>query len=271
MSVKTCLKFCPIASGSDGNSVYIGSDNANILIDAGISGKRIQDGLRSGAGVNAESLDCIFLTHEHTDHIQSAGVLSRRYGTSLCATEKTWNYIERHSLLGKIEPEKKHTIKVGEKFAVKDMVVEAFDIPHDAAGPVGYCVYIEDKKVAVATDLGCITDSIRESLFGADIVLIESNHDLDMLKNGRYPAMLKRRIMGDYGHLSNRGAGELITEIVSSRLKHVFLGHLSAENNMPIVAMETVMSILDTNRIKVGKDFDLHLAQRSAPSGSLIL
>jgi len=271
MSVRQALKFCPIASGSDGNSVYIGSDNTHILIDAGISGKRIQDGLLNGAGTNAEALDCIFLTHEHTDHIQSAGVLSRRYGTSLCATEKTWSYIERHNLLGKIEKDKKHTIKVGEKFMVKDISVEAFDIPHDAAGPVGYCVYIGDKKVAVATDLGCVTDNIREKLFGADIVLIESNHDLEMLKNGRYPDMLKRRIMGERGHLSNRGAGELIAEIISTRLKHVFLGHLSAENNMPIVAMETVMSILEANRIKVGKDLDLRLAQRGAPSGSLIL
>jgi len=265
------VRFCPIASGSDGNSVYIGSDNAHILIDAGISGKRLEQGLLNGVGVSAESLECIFITHEHTDHIKSAGVLSRRYGTSLCATEKTWAYIERHDLIGKIAPDKKHTIKAGEKLEVKDITVEAFNIPHDAAEPVGYCVYIEDKKIAVATDLGCVTDNIREKLFGADIVLIESNHDIEMLKNGSYPAMLKRRILGERGHLSNRGAGELIAEIISTRMKYVFLGHLSAENNMPIVAMETVMSILDMNRIKVGKDIDLRLAERSVASKSLVL
>jgi len=265
------VKFCPIASGSDGNSIYIGNDNTHILIDAGISGKRIKDGLLYGAGVDPELLDCIFITHEHTDHIQSAGVLSRRYGTSLCATEKTWAYIERHNLIGAVDSAKKYTIQVGEKFELKDIVVEAFDIPHDAAQPVGYSVYLEDKKISVATDLGSVTDNIREKLFGADIVLLESNHDLEMLKNGRYPAVLKRRIMGDRGHLSNIGAGELIAEIISDRLKHVFLGHLSAENNLPIVAMETVMTILGKNRINVGKDLDLHLAQRSMPSGSLVL
>jgi len=265
------VKFCPIASGSDGNSIYIGSDNTHILIDAGISGTRIKDGLISDANISPESLDCIFITHEHTDHIQSAGVLSRRYGTSLCATEKTWAHIERHNLIGKVDSEKKHTIQVGEKFALGDMIVEAFDIPHDAAQPVGYCIYLEDKKIAVATDIGSVTDNIREKMFGADIVLIESNHDLEMLKNGRYPAVLKRRIMGERGHLSNRGAGELIVEIISKRMKHVFLGHLSAENNMPIIAMETVSSILDVNRIKVGKDISLHLAQRGVPTGSLVL
>jgi len=265
------VKFCPIASGSDGNSVYIGSDNTHILIDAGISGKRLEAGLISCVGVDPASLECIFITHEHTDHIKSAGVLSRRYGTSLCATAKTWAYIERHDLIGKVAPEKKNTIKSGEKFMVKDITVEAFDIPHDAAEPVGYCVYIEDRKIALATDLGCVTDNIREKLFGADIVLIESNHDIEMLKNGSYPAMLKRRILSERGHLSNRGAGELIAEIISTRLKHVFLGHLSAENNMPIVAMDTVMSILDTNRIKVGKDIDLRLAERGAASKSLVL
>ena len=265
------VTFCPIASGSDGNSVYIGGGNAHILIDAGISGKRIKEGLLSGANIWPDALDCIFITHEHTDHIQSAGVLSRRYGTSLCATAKTWRYIERHNLIGQVDSSKKHTIQTGEKLQIKDMVVEAFDIPHDAAEPVGYCVYSEGKKIAVATDLGCVTDNIREKLFGADIVLLESNHDLDMLKGGRYPPMLKRRIMGDLGHLSNRGAGELIAEIVSDRLKHVFLGHLSAENNMPMIAMDTVMSILGKNNINVGSDLNLHLAQRTFPTGKLVL
>jgi len=265
------VKFCPIASGSDGNSIYIGSDSTHILIDAGLSGKRIKEGLESAAGINCEELDAIFITHEHSDHIQAAGILSRRYGTLLYASEKTWAHINRHNLIGEVAPSKKHIVQAGEPCSLGDLSVEAFEIPHDAAGPVGYCVYLEDKKITVATDIGSVTDNIREKLFGSDVILLESNHDIEMLKNGRYPAILKKRIMGDKGHLSNRMAGELLCEVMCKELKHVFLGHLSAENNMPLIAMDTVSAILSANHIKVGKDIGLHLAQRGTFSERLEL
>jgi len=265
------IKFCPIASGSDGNSVYVGNGDTHILIDAGLSGKRIKEGLENAVGIGCEELDGIFITHEHTDHIQGAGVISRRYGTPLYATKKTWECIERRGLIGKVDKSKKHIIYSGEDFALKTIAVEPFDIPHDAAQPVGYCVYSEDKKITIATDIGCVTDNIREKMFGSDLILLESNHDLEMLKNGSYPAVLKKRIMSDRGHLSNRGAGELLADIICPKLKYVFLGHLSAENNMPLIAMDTVTAILGANQIKVGKDFNLYLAQRGAVSDSLVL
>ncbi|MCL2564913.1 MAG: MBL fold metallo-hydrolase [Defluviitaleaceae bacterium] len=265
------LKFCPISSGSDGNSIYIGSEDVHILIDAGLSGKRISEGLENAVGIGCDKLDGIFITHEHTDHIQGAGIISRRYGTPLYATKKTWECIDRRNLIGKVDEDRKHIINSGEELGLKNIVIEAFDIPHDAAQPVGYCVYLEDKKITVATDIGCVTDNVREKLFGSDIILLESNHDLEMLKNGSYPAILKKRIMGDKGHLSNRSAGELLADIICPKLKYVFLGHLSAENNMPLIAMETVATILDANHIKVGRDFHLYLAQRGSVSDSLIL
>ena len=265
------VKFCPIASGSDGNSVYIGSDDTHILIDAGLSGKRINEGLENAAGISCDKLDGIFITHEHTDHIKGAGVVSRRYGTPLYATKKTWEHIDRRNLIGAVPENKKNIIQSGEKFSLKSIIIEAFDIPHDAAQPVGYSVYLEDKKITVATDIGCVTDSMREKIFGSDIILLESNHDLEMLKNGSYPAVLKKRIMSDKGHLSNRGAGELLADIICPKLKYVFLGHLSAENNMPLIAMETVTTILGANHIKVGRDFHLYLAQRGVVSESLII
>jgi len=265
------IKFCPIASGSDGNSIYIGSDTTHILIDAGLSGKRIKEGLESAVNLDGKNLDAIFLTHEHSDHIQGAGIFSRRYGAHLYATAKTWGHIDRHNLIGAVDSAKKHIIEPDGPCIIGDFTIEAFDIPHDAAQPVGYCVYMDDKKITVATDIGSVTDNIRERLFGSDIILLESNHDLEMLKNGRYPAVLKRRIMGERGHLSNRGAGELLSEIVCSKLKNVFLGHLSAENNMPLIAMDTVSTILEASHIKIGKDLNLHLAQRGSFSESLII
>jgi len=179
--------------------------------------------------------------------------------------------MERHNLIGNIHPMCKKIIYAEENCVINDIMVLPFDIPHDAAQPVGYCVYLEDKKISVATDMGCITDNIREKLFDSDVLLLESNHDLDMLRNGRYPERLKKRILGDKGHLSNNSAGELLTEVVSSKLKHVFLGHLSAENNRPLIALETVTTILGVNQIQTGRDFKLYLAQRGAVSESLVI
>ena len=265
------VKFCPIASGSDGNSIYIGNEYTHILIDAGISGKRIKAGLEDSANVSPEKLDAVFITHEHTDHIQGAGVISRKYNVPIYATEKTWLAMERHNLIGDVAASNRRVIYAEEKCIINDIAVQPFDIPHDAAQPVGYCVYLEDRKISVATDMGCVTDNIREKLYDSDILLLESNHDLEMLKNGRYPQQLKRRILGDRGHLSNKSAGELLAEIISTKLKHVFLGHLSAENNRPLVAMDTVTSILENNHIKAGREFNLYLAQRGVASESLIL
>ncbi|MDR1689152.1 MAG: MBL fold metallo-hydrolase [Clostridiales bacterium] len=258
----SALRFCPIASGSSGNSTYIGTGDTHILIDAGISGKRAEL-LLEGLSVSAQSLNAIFITHEHADHILGAGVLSRRFDVPIYACENTWRKIDSRNLMGKIAPHNKKVFSYGQTVSVGDnLFLKPFQTPHDAAQPSGFNIFAEGRKISVATDMGIVTDTVREHIYGSDIMLLESNHDIEMLKNGPYPWQLKKRILGEYGHLSNAACGELITEIFSSKVKHIFLGHLSEENNEPALAFEAVSSILSANKIKPGCGFSLHLANR---------
>jgi phosphoribosyl 1,2-cyclic phosphodiesterase len=264
------MKFCPIASSSSGNCIYIGTSNTHILIDAGLSGVNIQKGLNA-LGIEASDIDAVFITHEHNDHIKGAGILSRRFDIPIFATQKTWTYIERFGSIGKISDRNKCFIHVGENCIINDMLVKAFNIPHDAADPVGYTVSAFGHKVAVVTDIGCITDTIKENLADCNALLIESNHDIEMLENGRYPRELKNRVRGNKGHLSNCSAGKFLSEIMNERLKHIFLGHLSEENNLPIVALDTVTSMLKAAGAFEAYQFKLCLADRECVSEACIL
>ncbi|MDR1531237.1 MAG: MBL fold metallo-hydrolase [Clostridiales bacterium] len=263
--------FCPLASGSDGNSVYIGADGTHVLIDAGLSGKAMEEALdiiRLPPGL----LDAIFITHEHGDHIQGAGVLSRRYRIPVYATKKTWAYMDRKSLLGRIAPENKRILpSEGGACALKGLEVRHFPIPHDAIDPVAYTIKTARHKISVATDMGHVTDIIKENLSGSDVLYVESNHDLDMLKNGPYPRELKARVMGLKGHLSNASAGRLIADVMSERLKYVYLGHMSEENNRPLIALDTVSNILAADNIVPGVNVRLYLAHRGMVSDALRL
>ena len=262
--------FCPIASGSNGNCVYAGSGDTHILFDAGMSGKRVQSSLRL-INVDPEKINAIFITHEHRDHISGAGILSRRYNIPLYATKKTWAAMDRETVLGPVARHNKKTVYYDNAYTVGEIVVKPFEISHDAAEPAGYSFFSGDYKVSIATDMGRATDNVKKQLYDSDVLLLESNHDLDMLKNGSYPWPLKKRILSDTGHLSNVGCGVLITEIMSKRLKYVYLGHLSDENNRPYIAMDTVTGILEANNIFPGKDLQLFLADRGQISEYLEL
>lgn len=254
-----------MASGSSGNSIFMSTGATKILIDAGLSGKRLESGL-SSIGVDCKSLDAILITHEHSDHIQGAGILSRRFDVPVYATSGTWDAMERLNTLGKIAPKNKNYVYADENLVLNDMLIRPFEIPHDAAQPVGYSVFAEGRKMTVATDIGYITPTVKENIYGSDILLLESNHDIDLLMNGRYPVQLKRRILSNYGHLSNVSAGQLLAEIMCDKLKHIFLGHLSEENNRPVLAYETVQNILVANKINVGTAVNLYLADRHKAS-----
>ena len=253
------MEFCTIASGSSGNSLYIGTKHTRILIDAGVSGKRLTEGLAQ-LSLQGGDIDALFVTHEHFDHIKGAGVFSRKFDVPIYATMETWDAMEEN--LGKIAAWNKRYVYEGETCVINDLCVRPFSIPHDAANPVGYSVSAQQKKITVATDIGHVTDIIRENITDSDVLLLEANHDEELLRKGGYPWHLKQRILGERGHLSNRTAGELLAEVMSGKMKHIFFGHLSEENNRPYLAYETVEEILQTHHIRLGGALRMDMAAR---------
>ena len=256
------MRLCSIASGSSGNCIYVGSDCAHVLIDAGISGRRVEAGLNS-LELTGRDLDGILITHEHSDHIKGLGVIARKYGIPIYATGGTVDAMVRSGSLGKIPEGIFREIREDEPFLIKDLVVNPFTIPHDAAQPVGYRLECGEHSVGIATDLGKYNEYIIENLQNLDALLLEANHDIRMLQVGRYPYYLKQRIMGDRGHLSNENAGQLLCRLLHDNLNAVFLGHLSKENNYEELAYETVCSevTMGDNPYK-SKDFKIQVAKR---------
>lgn len=265
------MKLCSIASGSSGNCIYIGSDEHSILVDAGISAKRIEQGLNS-FDMTAKDLDGIFVTHEHSDHIKGIGVMARRYHVPIYGTPGTISEIKQMSNLGKIEEDLFHTVAADTVLEMGDLSIEPFTISHDAAEPVGYKIENGDKKAAVATDMGVYNQYIVDKLQNLDALLLEANHDINMLQVGSYPYYLKRRILGERGHLSNESAGRLLCELLHDNMKAIFLGHLSHENNYEKLAFETVCSevTMGDNPYK-SSDFRIAVAHRDMVSECVII
>lgn len=260
------MRFLPIASGSSGNCIYVGDDTTHILIDAGISGKRIEAGLNL-AGITGKDLDAVFVTHEHADHIGGIGVLARKYDIPIYATIGTLQGIEYNKSVGDIDSDLLQSINRYENVSVGSLTIEAIPIPHDAADPICVRVTNGEKSVAVATDMGCVQQQVIEHLKGLDALLLEANHDVKMLQVGPYPYYLKRRILGDRGHLSNEASGRLLSELLHDDIKHIFLGHLSKENNMPELALEAVrLEVTMSDNPYHASDFSIEVAKRSEPS-----
>lgn len=264
------LKICSIASGSSGNCIYVGTDNVNLLVDSGISKKKVEIGLNA-IGVDPHTIDGILITHEHSDHIKGIGVYARKYKMPIYATKKTWDATLNYSSLGKI-PEGLHVeIFPNEDFMIKDMTIHPFNSFHDAIDPVCYTFKSEDKKISVATDLGCYDEYIIDNLNGSNVLFIEANHDVKLLEVGKYPYFLKKRIMSDVGHLSNETSGELISTLYNETLSHVILGHLSLENNFPELAYESVKTVLASCSHVDCDKFNLSVASRSSHSELVVV
>lgn len=253
------FKFCSLSSGSSGNCQYIETDNIRILIDAGLSGKRIENLLKD-IEVEANTIDCILITHEHTDHIKGAGILSRRYDIPIWANEKTW--ISMEGPIGEVKEKNIKVFDTEKDFQLKDLNIYPFRISHDAVEPVGFCLERNNTKISIITDTGWVSNAVRSKIKDSSLYLMESNHDVEMLKVGRYPWNLKKRIMGAEGHLSNEQSGEVISDIISGNGEVVLLGHLSEENNFPLLAYETVKNIIEDVGIDVHKDITLDLTHR---------
>ena len=263
------MRMCSIASGSSGNCIYVGSGSHHLLIDAGISGKRVEAGLKE-LQLSGKDIDGILLTHEHSDHIKGLGVLSRQYEIPSYATPEppeggnaTRSPATIHGELFGDVPEDEDLQRAG-------IHVQIFHIFPVGAEPVAYRIACGEKKMAVATDLGVYTDYTIEHLKGLDVLLLEANHDIHMLQVGGYPYYLKQRISGDLGHLSNETAGKLLCQVLHDDLKAIMLGHLSKENNYAELAYETVkleLALGDTPYKP--EDFPLSVASREERSACI--
>jgi phosphoribosyl 1,2-cyclic phosphodiesterase len=255
--------FCSFASGSGGNCYLIKSESVAILVDAGISGRRIRKGLER-TGTDPGMLRALLLTHEHKDHVGGlASVMKRIEGIRAYANMRTWAAIGKAS--EEIAAERIELFVTGARFTIGDIEVKSFAVSHDAAEPVGYMLCHEDKRIAIVTDTGCVDDGLFAEISGADLLVLESNHDEDMLKYGKYPWFLKRRILGDKGHLSNAAAGDIIRRLLETgkKKRRVLLAHLSRENNFPEMAMQTIKNILEESRYYVGADVHIDTILRN--------
>jgi phosphoribosyl 1,2-cyclic phosphodiesterase len=235
------IRFTVLSSGSTGNATLVEYGEWKVLLDAGLSMKRIEQ-LLAERGVRADQLSCMFVTHEHSDHIKGIGALARKYSLPVYANGKTWNELDR--LVGDVADEQRRTFKTGEAVTLGELTVESFPISHDAADPVAYNFCAGNMKLSIATDIGYMSPVVKEKIRDADVLVLESNHDIQMLRVGKYPWNIKRRILGDLGHLSNDAAGEALCELLTERTKRVYLAHLSRDHNQMDLAKLTVNNIL---------------------------
>jgi len=244
------LNFCSLYSGSSGNCLYVESENTKLLIDAGVSLKKIEAGLET-LNVDPSSLDGILVTHEHSDHIQSLGNLSKKYNLPVFANSETFSAMPKQT--DKIKSENINIFNVKEHFSIKDIDIMPFAIPHDAVNPCGFNLSNESNKISIATDIGHMTNEILKELENSQFILLESNYDAEVLKCSKYPYILKQRIAGPNGHLSNEVASKVINYLLQGNLKTAMLGHLSKESNFPELAYQTVIDELIHSGTDVSK------------------
>lgn len=257
------MEILSLRSGSRGNAVLVLGDDTKILVDCGISGKTAENAL-SDIDISPDELDAIVVTHEHNDHTSGIGIMMRRYNLPVWSNRETWQAMEGQ--LGRFDDKLINVFDDIEDFEVGNIGVVPFHIPHDAANPVGYSFLCGEEKVSVATDIGELKKEMFAAVRGSHTVLLEANHDVNMLEMGRYPLPLKQRIRGRFGHLSNDDAGKAAELLVNLGTENILLGHLSEENNYPELAMQTVICALDEAGITVGRDVILGIAQRAAVS-----
>lgn len=257
------MRFAPLYSGSSGNCSLVSAGRTNVLVDAGMTGKAVENALRE-VSFDPAGISAIVVTHEHIDHVKGIGVLSRRYDIPVYANEGTWRAMD--PIIGGIPMKNIRTFVTGQNFYVGDLDLTPVPLSHDAAEPVGYVFSEKAKRLVYMTDTGHVTEALRNAALGADLVFLESNHDIAMLKNGPYPYPLKKRILSDKGHLSNDAAADLAVKLYPSGVRRVILAHLSGENNTEITAYSAVRSALSENGI-AEKDFFLTVAHRDRVTG----
>ncbi|MBM7095395.1 MBL fold metallo-hydrolase [Bacillus sp. H-16] len=259
------LRFSVLASGSTGNAIYVETDNQRVLIDAGLSGKKME-ALFEKNDLDPSSLDALFITHEHSDHIKGAGIFARRYQLPIYANAKTWNAMD--SMLGKLTPDQKFHFEVEDTKVFGDMDVQSFGVSHDAAEPMFFTFAHGGRKLSVITDTGYVSERMKGIVGEADAYVFESNHDMNMLRMGRYPWSVKRRILSDLGHVSNEDAAHAMADILDTNNKptSIYLAHLSKDNNMKDLARMTVKQTLEERGYQEGKSLKLYDTDPDRPT-----
>ena len=261
------FNFCSLYSGSSGNSLFVESENTKLLVDAGVSSKKIEEAL-ANLEIDPTSIDGILITHEHSDHVQGLGTFAKKFNLPVFVNEKTLDAMPKQK--EKISEKNIKLFNINEKFEIGDLKVKPFSIPHDAANPCGFNIFKDDKKISIATDIGHMTNGVLKNLEDSIFIMLESNYDPEVLKYSKYPYQLKTRIAGPDGHLSNELAGKTISYLLNSGLKQAVLGHLSKQSNFPELAYKTVIDEImctkyDENSLK------LSVASRDIPCNKIIL
>jgi len=256
------MLFCPLFSGSSGNAVFLEAGDVRLLIDAGLSGRTIEGALNA-IGIDPASLNAILVTHEHSDHIKGVGVLSRKYRIPVYANDACWAAME--PCIGQVALGNIRVFRTESNFYIQDLNVLPFHTPHDSAEPVGYCFCHKGRKVSVMTDIGHVNERMLSVVEQSDLLLLEANHDVDMLKAGSYPYALKQRILSRNGHLSNEDAGLALCRLYDKGVNNVLLGHLSRENNNEALARLTIEQTL--KQAQILDNMHIAFARRDGPCG----
>lgn len=261
------FNFCSLYSGSSGNSLFVESENTKLLVDAGVSSKKIETAL-TNLEIDPSSINGILITHEHSDHVQGLGTFAKKFNLPVYVNQKTLDAMPNQK--DKISEKNIKIIKNDEKFEIGDLKIKPFSIPHDAANPCGFNIIHDNKKISIATDIGHMTNGIIKNLEDSIFIMLEANYDPEVLKFSKYPYILKSRIAGPTGHLPNEMAGKTIAHLLNSGLQQAILGHLSKESNFPELAYKTVIdevisSNYDENSLK------LSVASRDIPGNKIII
>ncbi len=246
------MQFSVLASGSTGNSLVVKSKHKRLLIDVGLSAKKMCESLEQ-LGARAEEIDAVLITHEHSDHIKGLGVFARKYGVPIYANAATWGKLQQMSTIGDIDERQRRVFVTGDVLEFDDVQVQTFGISHDAAEPVGFCFHHEQRKLSVVTDLGYVSERIKQTIRESDILVMESNHDVNLLRSGHYPWNIKRRILSDIGHLSNVDAAAAMYDVLSNRTRRLYLAHLSLQHNLQDLARMTVSQVLEEKGIEMAR------------------
>ena len=257
------MHFSVLSSGSTGNATFVETEDHSFLVDAGFSGKQME-ALFQQIDRDITKLSGIFVTHEHSDHIKGVGIIARKYKLPIYANEKTWKAMEKS--IGEIPTEQKFIFGMETVKSFGSLDIESFGVSHDAAEPMFYIFHHEGKKLVLITDTGYVSERMKGTIANADAYLFESNHDVSMLRMGRYPWNIKRRILSDVGHVSNEDAALAMSDVVGDQTKRIYLAHLSLDNNMKDLARMAVTQTLESKGIIVGEQFSLYDTDPKTPT-----